>query len=150
MRVVPHDLAVLAGAGLGFVGVDHEIMRAAVGLLGHERTIQSSRQAGAAASALARGLHLVDDPVASLLQDRLGTVPGAACTRAVEAPVVHAVEIEKDAVLVLEHHDCLFADESAIGGFGTAASCTLAASPGFLASASVSAGPCLPPPLRRA
>ena len=27
MRIVPHDLAVLAGAGLGFVGVDHEIMR---------------------------------------------------------------------------------------------------------------------------
>jgi hypothetical protein len=25
MRVVPHDLAILAGAGLGLVGVDHEI-----------------------------------------------------------------------------------------------------------------------------
>ena len=25
MRIVPHDLAVLAGAGLGLVGVDHEI-----------------------------------------------------------------------------------------------------------------------------
>ena len=27
MRIVPHDLAVLAGAGLGLVGVDDEIMR---------------------------------------------------------------------------------------------------------------------------
>src|SRR5262245_22480963 len=149
MRIVPHDLAVLAGAGLGFVGIDHEIMRAAVGLLGHERPLQSSRE-GAAAPALARGLHLVDDPVAAFFQHRLGTVPGAARTRAVEAPVVHAVEIEKDAVLVLEHHDCLFADESPIGGFGTAASCTLAASPGLLASASANAGPCFGPPLRRA
>ncbi len=24
MRIVPHDLAVLAGAGLGLVGIDHE------------------------------------------------------------------------------------------------------------------------------
>ena len=31
MRIVPHDLAVLAGAGLGLVGVDHEIARPAVG-----------------------------------------------------------------------------------------------------------------------
>ena len=30
MRVVPHDLAVLAGAGLGLVGIDDQIARAAV------------------------------------------------------------------------------------------------------------------------
>jgi len=37
MRIVPHDLAILAGARFGFVGVDHEIMGPPVGLLGHER-----------------------------------------------------------------------------------------------------------------
>ena len=103
MRVVPHDLAVLAGAGLGFVGIDHEIMRAAVGLLGHERPFQPGREAGAAAPAQARSLHLVDDPVAALLQHRLGAVPGAARARAFEAPVMLAVEVLEDAVLVLEH-----------------------------------------------
>ncbi len=51
MRIVPHDLAVLAGAGLGLVGIDHEIVRAAVGLLGHERPFQPGRKAGAAAPA---------------------------------------------------------------------------------------------------
>ncbi len=30
MRIVPHDLAVLAGAGLGLVGIDDEIARAPV------------------------------------------------------------------------------------------------------------------------
>ena len=150
MRVVPHDLAVLAGAGLGLVGVDHEVMRPAVGLLGHERPFQPGRKAGAAAPAQAGGLHLVDDPVAALLQDPLGAVPGAARAGAVEPPVVKAVEIEKDAILVLEHHDCLFDDESPIGGFGTAASRTLAGAPGFLASASLNAGSCVRPPFRRA
>ena len=29
MRIVPHDLAVLAGAGLGLVGIDHEVATAA-------------------------------------------------------------------------------------------------------------------------
>ena len=50
MRIVPHDLAVLAGAGLGFVGIDDEIMRPLVRLLGHERPFQAGREAGAAAA----------------------------------------------------------------------------------------------------
>ena len=51
MRVVPHDLAILAGAGLGLVGVDHEILRSAVRLLGHERPFESGRETGAPAPA---------------------------------------------------------------------------------------------------
>ena len=150
MRVVPHDLAILAGAGFGLVGVDHEIMRPAVRLLGHERPFEPGREAGAAAAAQPRGLHLVDDPVAALLQHRLGAVPGAARARAFEAPVVETVEIGENAVLVLEHHDFPLADELAAGGFGTGASRRFAAVPGVLASASSSAGcsPC--PGLRRA
>ena len=103
MRIVPHDLAVLAGAGLGFVGVDHEIMRPPVGFLGHERPFQSGRKSGAATAAQARRLHLVDDLVAAAFQNRLGAVPGAARTRAFETPIVKAVEILEDAVLVGEH-----------------------------------------------
>ena len=142
---MPHDLAILAGAGLGLVGVDHEIMRPAVRLLGHERPFEPGREAGAAAAAQPRGLHLVDDPVAALLQHRLGAVPGAARPRAFEAPVVETVEIGENAVLVLEHHDFPLADESAAGGFGTGASRRFAAVPGVLASASRSAG-CSPCP----
>src|SRR5262245_44551000 len=149
VRTVPHDLAVLAGAGLGFIGVDHEVVRPAVGLLGHERPFQAGREPGPAAPAQARGLDLVDDPVAPLLHDGLAAVPGAAGARAGKAPVVQAIEIGEDAVLVREHHDCPLADESAIGGFGTAASCTFAAAPGFLASASLSTGSFTRPPLPR-
>ena len=29
LRIVPHDVPILASAGLGFVGIDHEIVRAA-------------------------------------------------------------------------------------------------------------------------
>src|SRR5262249_42210642 len=103
MRVVPHDLAVLAGAGLRLVGIDHEIVWAAVGLLGHERPFESGREARAAAAAQAGRLHLVDDPVATLLQDGLGAIPAAPRARPREAPVVQAVEIGEDSVLVLEH-----------------------------------------------
>src|SRR6516162_142723 len=139
MRVVAHDLAVLAGAGLGFIGVDHEIMRPAVGLLGHERPLESGRKAGAAASAQPRGLHLIDDPIAALLQDGLGAVPSTARTGALEAPVVEAVEVLEDAVFIREHHDRLFADESPMGDLGTAASRTFAGAPAVLASASPNA-----------
>ena len=103
MRIVPHDLAVLAGAGLGLVGVDHEIVRPVADRLRHERPFHAGREARAAAAAQAGRLHLGDDGVAALVQDRLGAVPGAALARAFEAPVALAVEILEDAVLVVEH-----------------------------------------------
>src|SRR5665213_2791613 len=115
MRIVPHDLAVLAGAGFRFVGIDHEIARPAVlGFLWHERPFQAGRETRPAAPAQARGLHLVDDPVAALVDDRLGAVPGAAAARAFKTPVFEAIEISEDAVLVVEH-DLKLPARSAVG-----------------------------------
>ena len=142
MRIVPHDLAILAGARLGLVGVDDEIARAAVGLLGHERPFHAGRESGAAAAALAGRLHFVDDGVAALVQDRLGAVPGAARARAGKPPIVAAVEILKMRSLSASTLLIRVFDRSVgYGGFGTGASCTLAASPGFLASLSLKAAP---------
>src|SRR5436305_1110812 len=103
MRSVTQYLAVLAGAGHGLVGFDHKIVLAAIVLLRHERPFQASRKASATAPAQARRFHLVDDPVAALLEDCLGAVPGAARTRPFERPVVEAVEVFEDAVLVVQH-----------------------------------------------
>src|SRR6202035_2280283 len=104
MRVVPHDLAVLAGSGLGLVGIDHEIAWPSVsGFFRHERPFQAGRKSSAAAAAQARRLHLVDDPVAALVDDRLSTVPGTTLARTFEAPVMEAVEVLEDAILVVEH-----------------------------------------------
>ncbi len=104
MRIVPHDLAILAGAGLGLVGIDHQIARTAVlALLRHERPFHAGRKSRAAAPAQTGRLHLVDDAVAAAFEDLLGAVPGAARTRALQAPVVLAVEILEDAVLVSQH-----------------------------------------------
>src|SRR5262249_9738479 len=104
MRIVPHDLAVLAGTGLGLVGIDHEIARPPVlRFLRHERPLHAGGKAGAAAPALTGGLHLVDERVAAARQDVLGAVPGAARTRAGEAPIMVAVQIPEDAVLVSKH-----------------------------------------------
>src|SRR5262249_42684230 len=75
----------------------------------------------------------------ALLQDGLGAVPGAARAGALEAPVVEAVEVLEDAVLIREHHDRLFRDESPMGDLGTAAWRTFAGAPA-LASASPNGG----------
>ena len=91
VRIVPQDFAVLAGAGLGFVAVDDEIMGPAIGLLGHERPFEAGAEASTAPAAKAARLHLVDDPVLALFDDGLGAIPGAPRTRAAEPPIVEAV-----------------------------------------------------------
>lgn len=107
VRVVAQDVAVLAGAGLGFVGVDHEIARPAIALLGHERPFEAGRKAGAATAAQARRLHLVDDPLAALGDDAGRVIPGAARHRAGQGLVEQAVDIGEDAVFIPEHFSSL-------------------------------------------
>src|SRR4029077_20804765 len=53
MRVVPHDLAILAGPGLRLVSVDDEIMRPTIRLFRHERPFEPGRKPSAATSAQA-------------------------------------------------------------------------------------------------
>ena len=91
MGVVAQDLAVLAGARLGLVGIDHQIMGPSVVFLGHEGPFQTGRKTGAATAAQARFLHLLDNPVAALVDDRLGVVPRAACPGTGKRPVVKAI-----------------------------------------------------------
>src|SRR3546814_8048444 len=50
VRVPAHDVPVLAGPGFTLVGVDDQIVRAAVRLLRHERPFEAGREAGAAAA----------------------------------------------------------------------------------------------------
>ena len=56
VRIVEEDDVILAGAGLGFVAVDQDVLRL-VGLLGDEGPLHAGGEAGAAAAAHAGGLH---------------------------------------------------------------------------------------------
>ena len=104
MRIVPHDLAVLAGAGLGLVSVDHEIARPAIfQFFRHKRPFKAGRKSCAATAAQARRLDFIDDRVATFFKDRLGAVPGTAGARASETPVALAIQVREDTVLVVEH-----------------------------------------------
>src|SRR5262249_34673679 len=102
MRLVAHDLSVLAGAGLRLVRVDYEIAGPWIAL-GHERPLEAGRKTGAPAPTQARRLDLVDDPVMPLVDQGLGVVPGAARLGTGQLPVLEAVDIPEDAVFVVEH-----------------------------------------------
>ena len=100
VRIMAHDVPVLAGTRLGFVGVDDEVMRATVGLLWHEGPFEAGREAGATAATQAGGLHLLDDPVPALFEDLLGAIPMATAHRPLQGLVLEAVDIGKDAILI--------------------------------------------------
>jgi hypothetical protein len=102
MRIVAQDFAILAGAGLGFVGVDQQVVGAAIVDLGHERPFEAGRETRAATATQAGGLDLVGDPVPTLVEKFLGAIPTAALARAFEAPVALAVKVGEDAILVSE------------------------------------------------
>src|SRR6516162_9144308 len=135
MRVEAQDVPVLAGAGLRLVGVEHQIGRAAVGLLGHEGPLEARREAGAAAPAQVRLLDLVDDCVAAALQQGLGVVPQAPRACAWQAPILGAVEVAEDAVAVLQHGRSAYLSPVSVVGPPTGAEpCRPVCEPGFGAS----------------
>src|SRR5690606_16953779 len=97
-------LAVLARARLGLFGVDDEETRPAVlALLGHERPLEPGREPCPATPTQARGLDLLDDRVLADLHQLLGLVPVTTRLRGLQAPVLVAVAVGKDAVLVAKH-----------------------------------------------
>ncbi len=101
-------LAVLAGAGLRLVRIDHEVAWP-IGLLRHEGPLETGRKTPAAAPPAQAGrLHLVDDPVAALgkMPCRVIQWPRA---MAPSASVEPTVDVREDAVLVLEHRFLLTA-----------------------------------------
>ena len=103
MRIVTYDLAVLAGARLGFVGVDDHIGRASIGLAGHERPFEASGKTGAAATAQAGRLDLVNNPVFALFQQLFGAVPGTTRLCALQAAVAQSVQIGENAIFIGKH-----------------------------------------------
>jgi hypothetical protein len=63
------------GVGEPLIGVDDEVVWAAVADLGHEGPLKAGGEAGPATPAETGRLDLVDDPVAAEAQEVLGAVP---------------------------------------------------------------------------
>mmetsp|Transcript_20402 Transcript_20402/g.42802 ORF Transcript_20402/g.42802 Transcript_20402/m.42802 type:complete len:518 (+) Transcript_20402:466-2019(+) len=122
VRVLPHDLAVLARPRLGLVGVHHQEARTPVARLGHEAPLQAGREARPAAAAEPRVFDFLDDPVGAHVHDLLGQVVVAPLQRVFEAPVLLAVQVREDAVLVGQASVGADAGEqigTAFGGYGS-------------------------------
>src|SRR5260370_17476971 len=100
MRIVAQNLSVLAGSGFRLVGVDDEVVRPPwIDELRHERPLEAGRETRAAAPAQSRGLHLGDDPVAPLVDDRLGVVPIAPRPPALQSPAAHPLTSGENPIL---------------------------------------------------
>jgi len=73
--------------------------------LGHEGPLQARAEARAAPATQAGGLDLIDDPVAAAGEDIGGGVPGAALLGLGQTPILKAVEIGEDPILVFQDAD---------------------------------------------
>merc|ERR1719422_1297868 len=100
VRVVPHDLAILASSRLALVSVDHQVLGAAVVWLVHEAPLKAAGEASTTPPSQTAGLDLVDDPLATLLHDLLGLVPLPALHGSLEPPVMAAINVGEDSVSI--------------------------------------------------
>ena len=118
VRLVAQNIAVLAGARLGFIGIDDQIMRRvfSTGIRRHEGPFQPGRETRAAASAQAGLFDLVDNPLAPFAQQRAGLAPIAAPARRFEACILEAVQIGEYAILVLQHDSATQISDPIVAG----------------------------------
>merc|ERR1719474_661880 len=100
VRVVPHDLAVLASSRLALVSVDHQVLGAAVVWLVHEAPLKAAGEASTTPASQTAGLDFVNDPLATLLHDLLGLVPLPALHGSLESPVMAAIDVGEDSVSI--------------------------------------------------
>merc|ERR1711973_503242 len=106
--VVTHNLSVLASSWLSFVCVDDEVLWSAVVWLVHEGPLHARGEAGAAPTPQTAHFDLVDDPVGALVHDLLCLVPVTPLHGSFESPVMPAVEVLKDPVLICQGTELCF------------------------------------------
>ena len=90
----------LAGSRLAFISVNDQILGSAITRLVHEAPLHPGGEASPATASQPAGLNLVDDPVSALLHDLLGLVPLAPGHGPLDPPVVAAIDVGEDPVLV--------------------------------------------------
>merc|ERR1719209_1274781 len=100
VRVVAHDLTILASSRLAFISVDHQVLGAAVVRLVHEAPLETSGESSSTPPSQPTGLDLVYDPLATLLHNLLGLVPLASLHSSLQPPVVATINVSEDPVSV--------------------------------------------------
>ena len=100
---MPHNLAILAGAGLRLIGIHDKIMRPTVLILRHKRPFQPRRKPRATTPTQTRRLHLIDDPIPPLVDKELRSVPIATLLGSLQVSAMKPVKIGENAVFVLQH-----------------------------------------------
>merc|ERR1719295_45124 len=106
--VVTHNLSVLASSWLSFVCVNDEVLWSAVVWLVHEGPLHARGEAGAAPTPQTAHFDLVDDPVGALVHDLLSLVPVTPLHGSFESPVMPAVKVLEDPVLVCQGTELCF------------------------------------------
>merc|ERR1719173_296662 len=100
VRVVTHDLTILARSRLTFISIDHQVLWATIVGLVHEAPLEAAGESSSPPPSQATGLDLVNDPLATLLHNLLGLVPLASLHGSLQPPVMATINVSKDSVSI--------------------------------------------------
>ena len=104
MRIMANNVAILAGAGLGFIRIHHQIGRPTIRLLRHEGPFHAGREARTASATQAGILDAFNHRIATARNNRRRTIPIPAHTRRRQIPGLTAIEVLENPVLISERH----------------------------------------------
>ena len=90
----------LASSRLSFISIHDQVLGSAITGLVHEGPLHTGGESGSTSTSQSRSLDLIDDPVSALLHDLLGLVPLTPGHGPLEPPVVTAIDVGEDPVLV--------------------------------------------------
>ena len=100
VRIVAHDLTILASSWLTFISVDNQVLWAAIVGFVHEAPLEATGESSTTPTSESTGLDLIDDPLATLFHNLLGLVPLAALHGALQSPVMATINISENSVCV--------------------------------------------------
>merc|ERR1719167_1434726 len=100
VRIVAHDLTILASSGLALVSVDHQVFGAAVIGLVHEAPLETTGESSTTPAPKPACLDLINDPLAPLLHNLLGLIPLASLHGTLQPPVVATINVSEDSVSI--------------------------------------------------
>lgn len=100
MRIVEKDLEVIEGERIRLVGIEEEVMREKIDMIGNERKFEKSREEREEKEKKERRINIIDDKVEEIIDKEIGIVKMEKRNGKIKGMIIEEVNIGEDEIFV--------------------------------------------------